>query len=78
MIPKTPRPEETAIPDSDVKDIVTTPASQNGTGDVTDEDWLSENPEALASVKRGLEDLAAGRTRKRQSYAEYANIPVED
>lgn len=42
------------------------------------EKWLYENRDAMASVKRGLEDLAAGRTHKRRSYAEYADAPVED
>lgn len=34
--------------------------------------------EALAPVKRGLADLAAGRVHKRRSYAEYANINFEN
>ena len=42
------------------------------------ERWLYDDPEALASVNRGLDDLAAGRTHKRRSYAEYAEVQVED
>jgi len=42
------------------------------------ERWLYDAPEALASVNRGLEDLAAGRVHKRRSYAEYAEVQVED
>lgn len=36
------------------------------------ETWLYANPEALAAVKRGLADSAAGRTRRRGSFAAYA------
>lgn len=36
------------------------------------ETWLYDNPPALAAVKRGLADSAAGRTRKRGSFAAYA------
>lgn len=36
------------------------------------ETWLYENKSALASVKRGLADSAAGRTKKRGSFAAYA------
>jgi CRISPR/Cas system-associated protein Csm6 len=36
------------------------------------EAWLFENKEALASVKRGLADSAAGRTVKRGSFAAHA------
>ena len=42
------------------------------------ERWLYENPEALAAVKRGLADIAAGRVYRRQSYAQYADIEIED
>ena len=42
------------------------------------ERWLYENPEALAAVKRGLADIAAGRVHRRQSYAQYADIEIED
>lgn len=37
------------------------------------EAWLFENKPALASVKRGLADSAAGRTRKLRSFAVHAN-----
>jgi len=36
------------------------------------EAWLFENKPALAAVKRGLADSAAGRTKKRGSFAAYA------
>jgi len=36
------------------------------------ETWLFDNKPALASVKRGLEDSAAGRTRKLGSFAKHA------
>lgn len=35
------------------------------------EAWLFENPDALASVKKGLVDAATGKTRKRGSFASY-------
>jgi len=37
------------------------------------EAWLFQNKAALASVKRGLIESAAGRTKKRGSFAAYAN-----
>lgn len=36
------------------------------------ETWLYDNKSALASVKRGLLESAAGRTKKRGSFAAYA------
>ncbi len=41
------------------------------------EKWLYENSEALAAVKRGLADAAAGRVH-RMSFAEYADIMLEE
>jgi hypothetical protein len=43
--------------------VVTIPAS---------EAWLFRNKKALASVKRGLEDSAGGRTRSLGSFAKFA------
>jgi hypothetical protein len=37
------------------------------------ETWLYENPEALASVKRGLRESAEGKSVDRGSFAEHAH-----
>jgi len=37
------------------------------------EAWLYRNPKALASVRRGLADAAAGRTKSLGSFARYAD-----
>lgn len=37
------------------------------------EKWLWENKAALAKVKKGLEDSAAGRTKSRGSFAKFAD-----
>lgn len=37
-----------------------------------------EYPEVRAAIERGLADIAAGRVHTRRSYAEYADIEIED
>lgn len=41
------------------------------------EKWLYENPEALAAVKRGLADSAAGRGVK-MSFLEFADLDINE
>jgi predicted transcriptional regulator len=39
--------------------------------------WLFNNKKALASVKRGIEDAAAGRVTRRGSFAKYADLELD-
>ena len=41
-------------------------------------DKRQEYPEVNAAIERGLADVAAGRVHARRSYAEYADIEIED
>lgn len=43
---------------------LSTVVSENKGAVVTSEDWLYENPEALAGVQRGLKDATEGRVSK--------------
>ncbi len=38
-----------------------------------DEAWLYQNPEALASLRRGLQEAAEGKTSYIGSFAQYAD-----
>ena len=40
--------------------------------------WLWKNPSALASVRRGLRQMAEGKVVSLGSFAEFADLPVED
>ncbi len=42
------------------------------------ERWLYENPEAMASLERGLAEAAAGKARYIGSFAQYADDPLDD
>ena len=40
--------------------------------------WLRDNGAARESIARGLEDSAAGRTKDRGSFAQYAEIDLDE
>ncbi|MFM1841271.1 MAG: hypothetical protein RLZZ490_2 [Cyanobacteriota bacterium] len=42
------------------------------------EAWLFKNPEALSALKQGLQESAEGLTASLGSFAEYADLSVED
>lgn len=41
------------------------------------EKWLFENKPALAAVKKGLDQAAAGKVKKRGSFARFANTKID-
>jgi hypothetical protein len=40
--------------------------------------WLWQNPEAIASVQRGIEQAATGKLQDRGDFAQYTELEVED
>jgi hypothetical protein len=40
--------------------------------------WLWQNPEAIASVQRGIQQAAEGKLHDMRSFNEYAELEVED
>jgi hypothetical protein len=41
------------------------------------EAWLYQNPEAIKRVRKGLEDAAQGKVKKRESFSKYADDEIE-
>lgn len=42
------------------------------------EQWLWQNPEALAMVRRGIQQAAAGEVHDLGSFAQYADLEIDD
>lgn len=42
------------------------------------ERWVWDNPNVLASLRRGIDDLASGRVYDLGSFEQYADIDVDD
>jgi hypothetical protein len=42
------------------------------------EKWLFDNPKAMASLKRGLNDAKAGRVKSKGTFAKYADDSDDD
>ncbi|MGI0491879.1 hypothetical protein ACN4EG_08705 [Alkalinema pantanalense CENA528] len=42
------------------------------------EQWLWQNPEAIAAVQTGIKQAAQGQTRSLGSFGQYANLEVDD
>lgn len=40
--------------------------------------WLWQNPEAISAVQRGIQQSAAGDVQELRSFAEYADLELED
>ncbi|WP_299489711.1 hypothetical protein [Acaryochloris sp. IP29b_bin.137] len=40
--------------------------------------WLWNNPDAIATVRQGMQDVAQGEIHKLGSFAQYADLEVED
>ena len=42
------------------------------------EQWLWQNPETLAAVKRGIQQAAEGKGKYLGDFAQYANVQIDD
>lgn len=42
-----------------------------------DEAWLFKNPQALESLKTGIQQAKEGKIKKRKSYAEFADLELD-
>ncbi len=48
------------------------------TKDISKKDWLENNDKAYSSVLRGLQHSGSGRTKSLGSFAQYAELDIDD